>query len=41
MELSPSREANSHSASEGIPVFYRTIRFIAVFTKACQFRGPV
>jgi hypothetical protein len=34
MELSPSWEANSHSASQEIASFYRTRRFITVYTRA-------
>jgi hypothetical protein len=34
MEQSPLTEANSHSASQEIPAFYRTRRFISVFTRA-------
>jgi len=34
MEPSPSREAHSHSASQEIPCFYWTQRFITMFKTA-------
>jgi hypothetical protein len=40
-EKSPPWEASSHSASQEISRLYRTRRFITVFKRASQFRGPV
>jgi len=34
MEQSPSRQANSRSASQEIPPLYRTLRFNTLFTTA-------
>jgi hypothetical protein len=36
MERSPSWEANSHSASQDIPRFYGTRKFITMFTRSCH-----
>jgi hypothetical protein len=41
MEQSPSWEANSHSPSQEIPCVHGTWRFIAMFTRAHPFWGPV
>jgi hypothetical protein len=37
MEQSPSSEANSHSASQNLPIFHGTLRFITELTKDRHF----
>jgi len=34
MEQSPSLEANNHSATQEVPTFYATWRFITIFIRA-------
>jgi len=38
---SPSWQANNHSASQGIQIYWTGRRFIPAFTRARQVRDPV